>query len=184
MLRFMERSESDRVHDIHRRAVAYYGEPGKDDPAERAEEIYHRLALGESGSTVETRWLPGVERYLYSALEDLPPAPRSWLATQLHVELTDAERREAPLEVWELDAVRRARQLLALGQFDAARGVVRERNDRSIPAQSITLKPRCWPRRDDTTMRSSCSTTGSRARLRPEAMPCVSTCSSLPPQSR
>jgi hypothetical protein len=132
MLRFMERTDLHGVQDIHRRAVRYYGEPGKGDPVERAEEIYHRLALGESGDILESRWLTGVvERYLYNALEDLPPAPRSWLATHLHVELTDEERHEAPLEVWELDAMRRARELIVRGQFAAASSIVRERSERS-----------------------------------------------------
>jgi len=131
MLRFMERTETGRVNEIHRRAVAYYQARKKATPVERAEELYHRLALGEYGPELDARWLPGVEAYLFSALEELPPAPRTWLASRLRVELSPEDRIHASLEVWERDAERRARELLALHQPEAALHVLHERVERS-----------------------------------------------------
>jgi hypothetical protein len=131
MLRFMERTDKDRVPLIHRGAADYYRERNLTDPIERAEEIYHRLALGEYGPKLDERWLSGVETWLFSALEELPPAARTWLATRLRVELPPEDRGEALLEVWERDADRRARELLALHQAQSALGVVQERTDRS-----------------------------------------------------
>jgi len=61
------------VKEIDEAAVKYYsGQPG---PRARAEEIYHRLRLGETGTSLDARWIEGAGEYLRSAVEELPPPP-------------------------------------------------------------------------------------------------------------
>ena len=46
--------------------MAHY--EGQAEPEARAEEIYHRLMLGQQPDELEQVWLPGVERYLAAAV--------------------------------------------------------------------------------------------------------------------
>lgn len=126
MLSDLSRVREDVAEAIHRGAVAYY--EGRDDPVSRAEEIYHRLWLGEPASVIEARWSPDMNlaHHLASALEELRPRQRAILASCLGVSLDPDSRKEAEREEWERSAARRAEQLLASGEAQAALDVIHE----------------------------------------------------------
>jgi len=127
--------ESHRIPAIHARAIAYYRQKQQAAPsdayAHRAEEIYHRLALGESPIKVATLWRPEAGRYLEDAIDELPEGGRFFLAARLGRAVPSLDWRRADPLSWELYAERRSGELLALNLAEDALTILRERPDRS-----------------------------------------------------
>jgi hypothetical protein len=121
-----------KVRRIHQNAVAYYEK--FPDPESRAEEIYHRLQLGQSEKTIRPRWLPGVEPLLTEGLGELPPPSRAILAGRLdragELDADPRKRAEIDQPNWERYAARRAGRQLTLNQPADALATVRERGER------------------------------------------------------
>ncbi|GAB2677977.1 trypsin-like peptidase domain-containing protein [Thalassiella azotivora] len=130
MIRWLRLKEATRVRLIEDAAIAWY--EASDDPVDRAEEIYHRLARRQPTAVVADRWIDGVEAELYPALEDgeLEAPERAWLAARLGRPLDAQERRAADQETWERDARRRATELLARGDASAALQALAARQER------------------------------------------------------
>ena len=119
---------TDQRMAIHAAAVAFY--LIRPQLADRAEEIYHRLALGEDPEDVDKRWLTGIEPFLRDAVGELPPRSNAYLANRVggvadEKQLTTA----APLE-WEEYAQKRAGDLLKFGQAQKALDLLALRSDR------------------------------------------------------
>ena len=73
MLDLMENQDRNLVKTIHQAAINYYSKNGI-TAEDRAEEIYHRLKLGEDPSSVGERWMTGVEDYLGDAIPEVVAA--------------------------------------------------------------------------------------------------------------
>jgi hypothetical protein len=113
------------------------------DPAARAEEIYHRLALGEPIADVEPLWVDGVDEFLRSAVEDFTAVePATFLASRLGVELPKDLWDQSRIEDWELQAARRAQDLLALNEPAKALAVITSRPERSPGSPLYLLEAR------------------------------------------
>lgn len=138
MLDLLRQDEPEKVAQIHRRAVDYY--KTKEGAAARAEEIYHRLALGQQQRTLNERWIPGVEDYLRSALDELPFTAQTYLASRIGVELNEQVWQAASLSDWERHTERRVRELLRLNKPDRALLVLRERPDRTSGSALLVLE--------------------------------------------
>jgi hypothetical protein len=70
MLSDLEHRAGERlIRRIDRLAVMYHA--GAGSLPNRAEEIYHRLRLQPSVATIRRRWLPGIEPFLTSALDEI-----------------------------------------------------------------------------------------------------------------
>ncbi|QEH31752.1 hypothetical protein OJF2_02170 [Aquisphaera giovannonii] len=127
---------------IHRNAVTFYER--FPDLESRAEEIYHRLQLGQSQKALQQRWLPGVERLLRESLDELPPASQRILADRLELtgELEADPRRRAALDQagWERYAARRAERQIKLNQPAEARTTLREREERLSGSKLFALE--------------------------------------------
>jgi hypothetical protein len=67
--------------EIHRRAVRHYER--SHDPRSRAEELYHRLQLGEPFETVDERWSDAAGKRLKDAISELPPAAAGYVRGRL-----------------------------------------------------------------------------------------------------
>jgi hypothetical protein len=119
---------ADVVTRIDRRAVAFYAR--RDDDVSRAEELYHRLRLGHSRSTLDKRWRESASRYLRSAGEELRPRERLWLSEKQGATLDVAVRADADQEAWEDQAARAAGRLLRQGLAREALAVLAERTAR------------------------------------------------------
>ena len=127
-------SQRRRLSDIARRiddaAVSYWERfPG---PAERAEELYHRMWRGDSVADLERRWMPAAGPLLEDALDEFyvvapEGAARTWLSEKLRRELPEDVRRQADRRVWERDVERKARTLMTSGRFDEAQKIIHER---------------------------------------------------------
>jgi hypothetical protein len=118
LLRHQSEEEGARVRRIEKAAVRYYS--ARETAEERAEEIYHRLSLGQSARLISERWADAdrrgwteqMRRFLFNAREELGPAQRAWLAARLGFELTPDEEKEADQASWEQDVERKARDYL------------------------------------------------------------------------
>ncbi|WP_262387221.1 ATP-binding protein [Streptomyces sp. TRM49041] len=126
MLRLADRDPASVSDEVERSAVAYYA--GRDGLQARAEEIYHRLRLDEDPRTVEGRWLPGVERLLAGAQDELSPRAAALLTAHRHGErASDLVMAEADQEDWERIAAREVEDLLAQGFTEEALARLAER---------------------------------------------------------
>ena len=115
MLDSLEKEDPRTARTIRKLAVAWY-ESRPALPLQRAEEIYHRLALGHDLGVIDARWLPGVEPYLMSALPEFRGARLAYLSLRLHLEVSAETRQLAEVEDWEGIVERKALDLLARGQ--------------------------------------------------------------------
>ncbi|WP_426367313.1 trypsin-like peptidase domain-containing protein [Streptomyces sp. E-08] len=119
MLRLSDSARTDLMRAVDRRAVAYYA--AREGPRERAEEIYHRLRLGENPRTVEARWEPGVASYLSgSAHREMPHRSAAFLLGRIGGHVPDQVMTEADQEDWERIAAREVEDLLTQGYVEAA----------------------------------------------------------------
>ncbi|MEF9886528.1 trypsin-like peptidase domain-containing protein [Streptomyces sp. P9-A4] len=126
MLRLSDSARTDLMRAVDRHAVAHYaaGEGSRD----RAEEIYHRLRLGENPRTVEARWEPGVAPYLGgTAHQEMPHRSAAFLLGRIGGHVPDQIMTEADQEDWERIAVREVEDLLTQGYVDAAAQRLTER---------------------------------------------------------
>ncbi len=98
-----------RIHDA---AILYY--ETYEDAANRAEELYHRLALGVDRAVLDRRWLPDLTPFLGSSIRELPAKSQMYLAARLGLELPESMWSEAEDPDWILYAVRTIAQKLEL----------------------------------------------------------------------
>jgi AAA ATPase domain len=78
MLPALERDQKPTVDKIHRSAIRYYRD--LDGADARAEELYHRLMLGQSRRTLDEHWNPATVASLRSSLDELPARGQAYLA--------------------------------------------------------------------------------------------------------
>jgi hypothetical protein len=133
MLEPLRNDRKEVVRHIEEQAVNYY--TPYDDVTSRAEEIYHRLSLGQSRDEVDARWLPGIEDSLRSAVEELPKPARTYLATRLGLELYEDWDR-VDQKTWEDYAARQSEDLLKLDRPLEAVRLMRRRAVR-LPASPL-----------------------------------------------
>jgi cellulose synthase operon protein C len=138
MLPLLRRDHPDIVRSIHRRAIAYYR--GLDGTQARAEELYHRLALGQSAATIDKHWDIVAGATLERALDELPAAGRVYLAERLGVPVDPDALAEADDTTWARQTARTARELLDVGQPLEALGLVRGRSSHTARLPLLALE--------------------------------------------
>jgi hypothetical protein len=144
MLKLLRNDQPTKVEDIQRRAVAFYKmQPGV---VARAEEIYHRLSLGEDPETITERWMDGVEQYLQSSIGDLPARAQTYLASRIGFEIDQETWNKASREDLERQAVRRVNELLGHKHYGPALELLHERIERSPASPLYTLEATTYSR--------------------------------------
>ncbi|MEV6911881.1 CHAT domain-containing protein [Amycolatopsis sp. NPDC051071] len=114
MLHRLSADESVVVRQIHRAAVRFY--TTRQGVTARAEEIYHRLMLGQRSATLDPRWDDLVLARLLPSMDDLPPASKAYLAAKTpSLSVSDDDLRQADIEVGRRLVVRRAVELISSG---------------------------------------------------------------------
>ncbi|MFF5006885.1 hypothetical protein ACFY3G_29160 [Streptomyces phaeochromogenes] len=115
MLPLLRRDQRTVVNQIHCKAVRYYAQTDThpDPLASRVEELYHRLALGQSTRTLDGRWIEGAGPLLEPAIEELPASSQVYLIEKLGGSAPDDLRAEGDDEVWDRQALRIGKALLA-----------------------------------------------------------------------
>lgn len=144
VLDLLQMDRPEEVRQIHQAAVDYYSRPANDrvEPVQRAEEIYHRLKLGQEAWQLDDRWLPGVESYLATSIEEIPPAQRIWLAQRMSIELPPEIYALADQEEWEKLTGPRVLHLLRYGELVAAANWLDDRKERSAASPLFALEAR------------------------------------------
>jgi hypothetical protein len=129
MLSLIKRDKPEQVAEINRLAVGYYERNSERlPPAQaRAEEVYHRLQLGQPAEEIQQRWMPGIAEYLRGALEELPLTSQPLLASWLGIRLPEDVLKAADTRQWESYTESLAEGLMRQGQFDAALRALTER---------------------------------------------------------
>ncbi|GHG18300.1 trypsin-like peptidase domain-containing protein [Streptomyces zaomyceticus] len=126
MLRLSDSARTDLMRAVDHSAVAYYAV--REGAGNRAEEIYHRLRLGENPRTVEARWEPGVGAYLGGSTDrEMPPRSAAFLLGRIGGHVPDQIMIEADQEDWERIAAREVEDLLTQGYVEAAAQRLAER---------------------------------------------------------
>jgi hypothetical protein len=130
------------VDQIDAAAIAFYG--SRTGAIARAEEIYHRLRQGQDEATLNQHWSDDAASGLQSAIEEIPPAQRLWLAEQLGVTLDESSRLAADMEAWERQAARSADRYLKAGSPQRALAAVKEREGRSARSPLYSLEAEAY----------------------------------------
>jgi hypothetical protein len=82
MLPLLEQDRPDEVHAVDAAAVEFWSTQRGEQA--RAEELYHRLRLGEDESVLDRLWSPSLLPYLGADVRDeLPASARAWLDDKL-----------------------------------------------------------------------------------------------------
>jgi hypothetical protein len=142
MLDLLREDKSDEVIEISKLAIEYYQE--SDDPISRAEEIYHRLSLGQDAATVAPRWIQGVEDYLYSAVEELSPAARLFLAPRLGIPFDESVLEDLEQREWELAVEQLVSDALENGELERGQKLLAQRTEWSPGSRLYTLAARIY----------------------------------------
>jgi tetratricopeptide (TPR) repeat protein len=144
MLRDLEaRAGTRTLERIARRAVRHHQSIGT--PSHRAEEIYHRLRLVQTESTIRARWQPEVQPYLLGALDEMErPSMRNLLADLLGVTLDAQTLKNAAQEDWERQTERRAAEYLRAGSPTRAIQSLQERPQRLVASPLLGLEAQAW----------------------------------------
>jgi hypothetical protein len=129
MVPLVRAAEPGKASQIDAMAARYYA--AQTTAAARAEEIYHRLWLNQPLSEISSRWLPGVEPFLASAVDEYSGARKAYLASRLGLEVDETTRTLAELEDWERLTERRATDLLRSNEPERALAALSERAERS-----------------------------------------------------
>ena len=140
VLELLQRDSPPQVKRIHWYAVDHY--TPLSTPVDRAEELYHRMMLRQPAPALDNRWLPGVERYLASAVDELPPEQRRWLASRMSIELPPEVYRLADIGEWERLIGRKAMERIRHGGPEDTIALLHERAERTPESPLFAIEAR------------------------------------------
>src|SRR5262249_45123923 len=131
-----------KSRQIHENAVKWWQQ--QKGPLSRAEELYHRLRLGQPAVTLEPRWDAEAGRLLRSTLEELPvQSPQHiWLANKLTVGLETARTARVGQADWERQTATEVERLLRGNQPDQALTLLGKRSKRLAGSPLYALESR------------------------------------------
>ncbi|MCW8137596.1 MAG: ATP-binding protein [Planctomycetota bacterium] len=141
-LRLIHEDQPEKTRAVHERAVEFYAR--REGVADRAEELYHRLSLGQPRQVLDERWIRGVEPHLLGALEELQGDARAYIAGRLGGTDQAVDWSQAPIEDWEQEVARRAERLLENDTPLQAVSVMRRRAERSPRSPLPVLEARAY----------------------------------------
>lgn len=137
----MTNEQPERVRNLQNAIVEYY-EDRPEAVVERAEEIYHRLMLGQESELIAPRWIPGVEQSLTSAINDLQPEQQIWLAERMSIELPPDVYARADISSWERLIGRKALETFRFAVPDQALSLLRQRTERTSDSPLFAIEAR------------------------------------------
>jgi tetratricopeptide (TPR) repeat protein len=140
MLPRLTEDDPATIASIHRRAVRFYAR--REDVTDRAEELYHRLMLGQSPATLDRRWDDRTLPHLVSSLDELPPSSKAYLAAKSpHLAVSEDDLRQAELDVQSKLILRRVREFAANRRFAQALTTLGEHDEiAGASAESTDLR--------------------------------------------
>jgi tetratricopeptide (TPR) repeat protein len=146
MLELLSREKPEQVRRIHNLAVDFYSNESKvsriPEATVRAEEIYHMLMLGADRRFLDRAWTEGVERYLASAIDEIPIMQRTWLASRMSIELPAEAYKMADVASWESIFGRKALEALRYEGPESVLSLLRERKERTPDSPLFAIEAR------------------------------------------
>lgn len=129
-------TDKEKIKEIEKEIVAYY--EARPSATHLAEEIYHRLRLGQGEEILNQRWQSGPIKTgsLPSAKEEISPGMWQWLASKLDMELTEEENELASHWIWEKQAALKATYKMEKGRLAEALAELDQRSDR-LPGSGL-----------------------------------------------
>ncbi|MGE3873862.1 MAG: ATP-binding protein [Parvibaculaceae bacterium] len=142
MLADLDASETVKAKAIDRNAVRYYAGRRHEGPIMRAEEIYHRLRLGEDEAVLDPLWTDDLRPSLRGAVDEVGPQARLWLSARLGITPDKSLLADADQESWETHAERRVRAYLSESPAapEQALKVLQERDSRRLASPLYLLE--------------------------------------------
>ena len=141
MLSLLARDKPEQLAQLRERAIAFYV-AAEGGPAERAEELYNRMMLEQSPEVLDGRWMPGVERYLGSAVDELPTIQKVWLARHMSIELPRETYLQADIAAWEELIGGKALETSRYGSPEEILRLLAERVDRTPESPLYAIEMR------------------------------------------
>jgi tetratricopeptide (TPR) repeat protein len=139
MIRLLKQDKPEQVHAIHQAAIEYY--EMLDDTTSRAEEMYHRLALGEDDPfTLNSRWIEDIESSVVENLSEYSNPMKAWLASHISLEVDRSVFEDASTMEWEQNTNRKVQKLLTRGDTVRALKLLAEREERSKASPLFALE--------------------------------------------
>jgi hypothetical protein len=126
---------------IHELAVEFYAKrfEKQSQIEDRAEEVYHRLALDQDPVEIDRLWLNGIDRLLRTAVDDFgAERARAYLSNRLGLVADEDVMKTASAEEWEAWAEHRASDLVRFGAAPRALAVLDMRPGR-LPTSRLHL---------------------------------------------
>jgi cellulose synthase operon protein C len=130
MLKMIEKSEPKLAGAIKKAAIKYYSK--KSDLESRAEEIYHRLLLGNTREMIDKRWREGVQDFIIGSADELPEKSQAYLVAKSGLEFANTIAWEnVDMEDNERRLTRRIADFLNAGMPGKALEVLKNNKPRS-----------------------------------------------------
>jgi|GEM_PF-2874569 len=133
---------TSKARQIHENAVGWW-QPQK-GPLARAEELYHRLRLGQPAAKLNQHWDAEAGRLLRSTLDELPirSAQYIWLANKLNVGLETARTARIGQAAWEQQTATEVQRLLLGNQPEQALTLLGKRSKRLAGSPLYAMESR------------------------------------------
>lgn len=139
MVKLLKQDKWEEVRLLHQGAISYYFK--QEGPDARAEEMYHRLALGtDKPQTLNERWTSGIEQSTASSLSEYSDSMKAWLASKMSLEVPREVFQNASAEEWERNITRKVKRALLVLDTDGAFYLLRERTVRSTSSPLYALE--------------------------------------------
>lgn len=148
MVRLLEQDRYAEVRELRRRAIDYYAL--RNDLVSRAEEIHHRLALGDVEPwTIDERWMTGIEPSILSSIDEYPDRSKALLASRMKLEVPRSVLAGADIAEWERNITRKVQRALSELEVDWALQLLAEREERSGSSPLYALEAKAHLLRED-----------------------------------
>ncbi len=118
MLPMIVRDEPELVAKVRRACLRYFRK--RSDPGARVEELYYRLALGQSSVTLDRAFDVDAARTLIDDIDELPPGSRVYLWTRLGLTADPDLLAQADDLAWARQTALTARRFLDAGDPNTA----------------------------------------------------------------
>lgn len=143
MLERLAEDAAEVMGAIHRAAVQYYLD--REQPADRVEELYHRLMMNQTADTLDSRWQDHVLPGLLPSMDEMPAASRAYLAQRAGViDISDRDLVTTQRTTQRELVIRRVRRLVTAGLVGEARAELQrhqeETQDRSPDLEAVWVE--------------------------------------------
>ena len=147
ILPLIRRRHTPEANEIHKGAINYYSQRHSDE--DRAEELYHRLAMGQDSRTLDRYWRDGIGDRLAGSGDEFPPRSMVYLARKTGLKINIPATywsRKTDVADWEWRVAGRARKLLQLDQPEKALELIEQREDRTNTSPLFVIEARALRR--------------------------------------